>query len=418
MITPHNKPEKGTSGNPSPATPRQRRRVDAGKGAPPSNTAPSNHIKGETEPQTLQTGVDSLYLSYSGELNSEVELTLESLKRMAQSEDPQDRAGAVYPLCDHRFEVKDKGKGRYPFVLQDGLFHLQIARAAATSLPMLYVQISSEALTRTGAKYTETALNNIASVLGRILRPATVSRADLCVDFVTNCDLSAFPRKAWINRAMKRSAYEDRGRFSGLTFGMGGALSARLYDKTLEILRSKKTYLYPIWEESGWDGESPVWRLEYQFGRQSLHEFGIRSVRDLLDRRADLWAYAMKWLRLVIPSSTDKSKDRWPNHPLWDVLTDAPWGVERGEPLTRSRKTRPPTDKFLFINGIGPITSYMALEGIADFDEGLERYRHAVHVYHREESRRTGKTLATYAREKAAEKARAFNTYLKNENDN
>ena len=381
-------------------------------GAPPSNTAPSNRIESENDSRIVHTGIDSLYLSYAGELKPDVEQDLESLKSLAQSEDPQEQAGAVMSLCDHRFEVKDKGKGRYPFVLQDGVFHLQLSRAQAKSLPMVYAQIGSEALTRTGVKYTEIALNNLVSVLGTTRAPATVSRVDLCVDFVTSYELEGIPRNAWINRANKRSSHEDRGRFTGLTFGMGGVLSARLYDKTLEIERSEKTYLYDVWCDSGWAGEYPVWRLEFEFHRTVLHQFSITTVEQLLTRRADLWCYAMHWLRLVVPSPTDNTKERWPNHPLWEILLQADWGVERGEPLTRSRKTRPPSDKSLFVNGLGALTSYMAREGITDFDEGNRRYVMAAHEYHRLLSQLTGKTLPTYAREKVQGKARRFNTHL------
>ena len=388
----------------------QRQAQDAPAGAPPSNTAPSNRMERDTDTLILHTGVDSLYLSYAGDLNPEKEKELEVLKHLAQAEDPLDRACAVYHAGDHQFEVKDKGKGRYAHVLQDGIFHLQLSRSSATSLPMVYAQISSEALTRTGVKYTEIALHNIASIFGVIRDQASVSRVDLCVDFFTAVDLSAVPKYAWINRAFKRSSHEDRGRFSGLTFGMGGAISARLYDKTLEIQRSEKTYFHDIWLEAGWQGESPVMRLEYQIKRQILREFSIRSVEELLAHRADLWAYCMQWLRLVTPSTTDASKERWPNHPLWDVLIEAPWGVERGEPLTRNRKTRPPSERSMFVNGIGAITSFMALAGISDFDEGLHLFGSAVHAYHRKESQRTGKTLSTYAREKIDEKSRRFNT--------
>ena len=390
----------------------QRQGQDAPAGAPPSNTAPANCISTKSDSRILRTGVDSLYLSYAGDLKPDVEQDLESLKTQAQSEDPQEQAGAVMCLVDHRFEVKDKGKGRYPFVLQDGVFHLQLSRAQAKSLPMVYAQIGSEALTRTGVEYTAIALNNLVSVLGKTHAPATVSRVDLCADFVTDFDLEAIPRNAWINRANKRSSHEDRGRFSGLTFGMGGALSARLYDKTLEIEHSEKTYLYDVWSDGGWMGEHPVWRLEFEFHRTVLHEFAITTVDELLARRADLWCYAMHWLRLVVPSPTDTTKERWPNHPLWDVLSTASWGVERGEPLTRTRKTRPPSDKSLFVNGLGALTSYMAREGITDFDEGYLRFLIDAHEYHRLQSQRTGKTLPTYAREKAQGKARRFNTHL------
>jgi hypothetical protein len=296
--------------------------------------------------------------------------------------------------------------------LQDGIFHLQLSRAQAKSLPMVYAQIGSEALTRTGVKYTVIALNNLVSVLGTTRASAAVSRADLCADFVTDFELEGIPRNAWINRANKRSSHEDRGRFSGLTFGMGGALSARLYDKSLEIDHSEKTYLYDVWCEGGWAGEHPVWRLEFEFHRTVLRECGITTIEELLARRADLWCYAMHWLRLVVPSPTDLTKERWPNHPLWDVLSTAPWGVERGEPLTRTRKTRPPSDKSLFVNGLGALTSYMAREGITDVDEGYRRFLGDAHEYHRLQSQRTGKTLSTYAREKVQGKARRFNTCL------
>lgn len=388
----------------------QRQGQHAPAGAPPSNTAPANRIETESDTRTLRTGVDSLYLSYPGELKPEMEEALRVLKLQAQSQDSQEQAGAVLCLADHRFEVKDRGMRRYPFVLEDGMFHLQVARTESQSLPMVYAQIKSEPLTRTGVEYTEIALHNVVSLLGTIRAAAKVSRVDLCVDFVTGVDFERIPKAAWVNRARKRTSHEDRGHLSGLSFGMGGVIAGRLYDKTLEIESSGKTYLYDIWREAGWQGEQPVWRLEFEFKREVLHQLGIETVPELLARRAALWYYAMCWLRLAVPSSTDNSKDRWPNHPLWDVLTQANWGVERGEPLTRTRKTRAPSDKYLFEVGIGPVTSFMAREGITDFDEGLQRFRIAAHDYHLQQSQRTGKTLPTYAREKAQGKARRFNT--------
>jgi len=61
---------------------------------------------------------------------------------------------------------------------------------------------------------------------------------------------------------------------------------------------------------------------------------------------------------------------------------------------------------------MGLITSYMARENIFDFDIASECYRQAAHAYYLKESRRTGKTLPTIAREKAYTKARRFNTAL------
>src|SRR6185436_12048287 len=107
-------------------------------------------------------------------------------------------------------------------------------------------------------------------------------------DFTTDVDLSAIPRNAWVMRAHFFSTYHDRSRFSGLSFGMGGDFAARLYDKTLEIQKSGKEYLFPLWKAAGWDGNQPVWRLEFQVRRTVLGEMGLRTVPELLANRAGL----------------------------------------------------------------------------------------------------------------------------------
>lgn len=386
----------------------------ADAGAPLSNTAPANCTKPERTTQLLRTGVDSLYLSYRGDLHPEREAELENLKQLAQSLDGRDQADAHLDLHGHRFEVRDKGKGRFPFVLADNWFHLQVARSRAKSLPMVYAQVASELLTRTGVGPSVTWLNGVALALGKHDSLPAVSRADLCVDFVTGEDLEGMPRQSWVTRANGYASYYVQGRFSGITIGLGGHLAARVYDKTLEIAtKSQKTYLYEFWREAGWDGESPVWRLEFQFGRTVLRELGVNTVRDLAANLPGLWAYATSgWLRLTVPSLTDATQTRWPNHPLWDVLSAATWSGDRGEPLYRSRKERLPSERSLFVNGLGAITSFMASEGYTSIDAALPAFMERAHAYHLAQSQHTGKTLITYARERALQKARRFNTLL------
>lgn len=383
-------------------------------GASPSNTAPPNCKPSTKETKILRTGIDSLYLSYRGLLDPKAEEALLALKMLAQSEEPTDKAKAVYELNDHHFEVKDKGKGHFPFVLADNWYHIQVSRASSQSLPMLYVQIASEILSRSGITSSVINVNSMAMILGKLDGLPTVSRVDLCVDFVTEYDLSDFPRNSWVTRANLVSTHFERNEFTGYTFGMGGRLSCRLYNKSLEIEKSGKDYFLPLWKEGGWDGDSTVWRLEYQFKRSILNELGICTVQDLQDKQASLWSLANDgWLRLTLPQEADETRSRWPNHPVWDVLSNAQWGEDRDEPIYRSRKTRPPSEQHLFINGIGGITSLMAIKGITDFDQGMAEFQRAAHSYHhRVLFPKTAKSLRVYAREKAAEKARRFNTHF------
>src|SRR5689334_21478262 len=75
-----------------------------GKGAPPSNTAPDNSSPSF---RLLRWGIDSLYLSYPGELAESVKANLRKLKLKAQGSE-QEASKAQLQIGDHVFEVKDK----------------------------------------------------------------------------------------------------------------------------------------------------------------------------------------------------------------------------------------------------------------------------------------------------------------------
>src|SRR5690606_1413668 len=83
------------------ATPTDNR--DGTKGAPPSNTAPDNCNPEYFQP--LRWGIDSLYLSYPGQLLESTEDKLKELKLLAQCRDDL-AALAQYPIQEHCFEVK------------------------------------------------------------------------------------------------------------------------------------------------------------------------------------------------------------------------------------------------------------------------------------------------------------------------
>jgi hypothetical protein len=69
------------------------------------NQGVSTHPSTESDYQVLRTGVDSLYLSYAGDLKPGMLETLEILKFQAQSEAPKEQAKAVSCLADHLSEI-------------------------------------------------------------------------------------------------------------------------------------------------------------------------------------------------------------------------------------------------------------------------------------------------------------------------
>ena len=111
--------------------------------------------------------------------------------------------------------------------------------------------------------------------------------------------------------------------------GKGGALSARLYDKTEELRSQHQPDSHKVlteqrvWRDAGWDGVSSVWRLEIQLIGKALDEFGVRDPWEALQRLDSIWSYAFglpgkrkAWIRMVDPASATRRERR---------TTDARW---------------------------------------------------------------------------------------------
>jgi len=380
---------------------------DTSKGAPPSNTAPANCI--DDQNMIIRAGVDSLYLSFVGDLSQAIEHQLIELKSLAKSDDPLVIASAVLELSDHRFEVLAGGTRNFPYTLKDGVFNIQLSKASSEKLPMAYVQISSEALTLSGLIPVVRELISILRLLG-LFTEIKVSRVDICCDFSTSVNFADLSLDAWISRSSKLHDYFNDRVFGGYVFGKGSPMLARLYDKTLEIKKSKKDYMKDIWWGEGWDRKSQVWRLEFQIKRSVLVELGISSFDNLLATLNSMWRYATQnWLRLVLPGE-DKTRSRWPDHPLWIELQKVKLGDGDQELLKRCRLNRIPSDRYLFINGLSAITSYMAIENIPTFKEAAPQYLDDAAGFHIDNSVFTGEDIEAFCRRHAALKARKYNT--------
>lgn len=387
-------------------------RSEVERDAPPSNTASPNSIGGFFKP--LRWGVDSLYLSYRGELSRAAHEQLLHLKTLAQSNDPSEVAQAQLSLGGHIFEVKDKGKKNFPFILADNAYHLQVAHPGGR-LPMVYGQVRAELLAHLGAEKAEQDLRALIEQLGMVEGGAQVSRIDLYVDFVSNVEMESWDRHAWVTRAARIDSHAIAGQFTGWSIGLGGIIGARLYDKLLEIAVSGKSWLLPLWEQAGWVPSEPVWRLEFEIKREVLTQKGLSELPQVLKHLNGLWSYATTdWLRLTLPNPEDKTRTRWPVHPLWGCLASIDW-EGNGGPLTRRfSPARTPNNAKLFQLGMSVILSYMAREGISDLYQGQEAFVTDAYRHYEGLSLREGLPFDELISEKLALKCREFNTRMNN----
>jgi len=379
------------------------------EGAPPCNTAPANCIYGGLV-QVIGQGIDSLYLSYPGSLSFDSGVELQVLKELAQSKNPISQAQAILDLDNYQFEVLGKGAGYYPYVLVNNPYRINVSSTQANKLPLAYIQISSQWLLAKGVQAVVNELNGLVALLGKVTDSAQVSRADLYVDFVSALPLDTIQIGQFVSRAKRISRHSMDRVFTGYSIGLGGDISARLYDKTAEIKQSNKEYLIPLWMAKGWNGTDTIYRLEFQIERKALSEHQAKTVPELLSKLAPLWRYAStNWLRLTIPSQTDSTQTRWPLHPVWSALSDIDWPDSLDGVSIPVRPHRVPSERSLFENGVSGITSFMAREGITDPLLAFDAFYEHAKSYH------DGRTFFTlvdfddYLKEKAALKARRFN---------
>lgn len=282
----------------------------AGGDAPSSNTASHSYI-GDGEIKVLRIGVDSLYVSYYGEIDPVVEVDLEGKKLLAQSRKKEHQALAQWEVQGHIFEVSDrgqsvKGQGGFAYVLEDKAFRIAISSSRSRALPLAYVKISSEYLAHSGPEAAIDQLSAVIDTFGTAERYPIISRVDLYADFQAGIEMEGFPRHAWVCRSGSVNTYSVKGEFSGYTIGQGASISCRLYNKSLEIRSSRKAYFLPLWQRAGMDSKLPVWRLEFQIDRQVLHQLGVRSFDGFMRELGGIWGYATQtWLRLAVPQAED-----------------------------------------------------------------------------------------------------------------
>lgn len=391
----------------------ERSEIVQDSGAEASNTAPANCIKypSDLSFQVWNMGIDSLYLSFKGQVLPERFNELDFLKKLAQSQYTEEQAQAYLSIAGHHFEVRDRGQGKFRYVLIDNWFRIQIASTTAKSLPCLYVQISSEVLTLEGLEPATSELLKVVAELTQIIKHIHVSRVDVCIDFSTTTPINEISVGAWVTRSTKKDVYYAHNQLSGWVIGQGGDLLARIYDKTLEIKSSHKLYFKSVWKEQGWSGSESVWRVEFQYKREVLSEMEVHTLGSLKERLNQLWQYATEnWLRLTEPNPHDQTVTRWPIHPLWGKLQTVDWATwaqreQMDIPIRRTSKQRNPSDDYLFKNGLAFLSSYMAREGITDINTGYARYLEDARAFHQ----RTDTPLSTYIHSKRNLKARSYN---------
>jgi hypothetical protein len=131
----------------------------------------------------------------------------------------------------------------------------------------------------------------------------------------------------------------------------GSELYAREYHKQATLVTQNKGYLLDTWLGSGWNPETPVWRLEFSLSGDFLRQFVDAKTGERVDLRDPVtfaewiprvWAYLTRtWMRHTQWSS-DANRSRWLPSIRWQALQNA-WKAEH-EYLRLKRPSAPTLD--------------------------------------------------------------------------
>ena len=263
----------------------------------------------------LLHGFDSVYCAYFLQPTGRNPLDFQQLAELQESiRQSKHKNSIVITLGNSDFLLKAYGtKSGYPFVIENGDFNIQLGEY---NKPNFYVQFFSQALWRESAYLLhEKFLKWAASVGFTPYRPESLSRIDYCFDYdMPEID---FDEDSFKSLSVKDSKHRGGRKDQTFTFGGGGDIMLRVYDKVAEIKqKSAKVWFYTLWGQ-----DENVWRIEWQVRKEVLKDFDIVTFADLQKQIGDLLRYlATDHTSLRIPTD-DSNSSRWPIHPLWvDLL--------------------------------------------------------------------------------------------------
>jgi hypothetical protein len=156
-----------------------------------------------------------------------------------------------------------------------------------------------------------------------------ITRVDL------NCfvqyDLSFIKKEMFVTRKRKYSTISEIGNANTTqTIYIGKEpFLLRIYNKKEELKKSnKKDLMYEYFFNNGFDGEQPIFNVEFELHRTHLKQFNINTIDDLFLNAVSLFKQSMEDIRLIDTSNiTDKdiennTKNRAITLPIWSYIKE------------------------------------------------------------------------------------------------
>jgi hypothetical protein len=264
----------------------------------------------------LASGIDALYLSGKVPLST---ADLEELERHREDALEAQEPIAVR-LGGEEFGLKPGPLNRYRFRLTHQ--YGEIGITTSEHMPQLRIQPRAQLLHGLGPTMAlEWFTSRCEEAFGAVQWSA--NRMDVFCD-VQGWEVEGNDRDRFKCKANQRILHENGTQFTGFQFGKRstGTVSARIYDKTVQIEATGTDYWFDIWGDE-FNRDLPVFRIEFEVGRQGLGEFGIMSPEEAIGSAGGLWAALTEdWLSYR-DRTGDMTGSRWPVAEEWRSIQGA-----------------------------------------------------------------------------------------------
>lgn len=329
------------------------------------------------------SNVDSLFFSIDIKDFEEHNKTLLQVLAFKKDEAKADTMKEVFlDLGIYKFHILPNGLRFHAYILHNENLSISISQARSKSknnYPVA-IRIKSIMLWQYGyiEAYTKT-MEIIQNIFKGIIIDEKISRADLCCH-IDNLNITASDFNNFRGNFKKNELFFTNRKLTGITFGTFTEKNCmlRIYDKSLEIKTSGKTWFNLIWTGHDMDIEN-VWNVEFQVGRTFFKEHNIETIQDFILKARAIWEkLTTEYCCLIIPD--DSNISRCSTNPIWLELQQSYNTFIKTELIKREKQMRCRADELLpLLTGV--LLSYGACNFNLSIDDTLEDFKNALKVY-------------------------------------
>ncbi len=307
---------------------------------------------------------------------------LELMKMQAKVDTMQE---TYFDYKTYRFKILPNGLRFHSYILHNEIMSISISAHRSTNennYPVA-VRLKSLFLWQSGfAQAYEDSINILHDIFSGEFIKEKISRADLCCH-TDSLNLTIDDLNSFRGTYKKNEIFMTNRKLSGITFGTFTEKNCmcRIYNKSLEIKTSGKTWFNEIWKKQEMDIEK-VWNVEFQVGRTFFKDYNIETVTDFALKARAIWEKLTSDFICYI-NDDDERPTRCSIKSEWLVLQTAYDDYVKQNIIKRVKQMRCSADELLpLLTGV--LVSYGACKFNYSLDDVLTDFRTDLDKYLKE----------------------------------